>query len=796
MLQLSGNKEEQTIQSRSKTVTFDVSGMKCAGCVKAVERQLNQNPGVISACVNLITEVAVVEYEADAIEPASLAAKLTKTGFPSQLRTSDNNTFDALSLDLAARRQQETRQQIWRVLTAAILLFFSTIGHLDHIGGPSIPIVSGIWFHWGLATLSLLIPGRSIIVDGWRAIWYGMPNMNTLVGLGTVSTYLSSCIALVFPQLGWECFFDEPVMLLGFIFLGRILEARAKSRASAALSALISLQPQTARLIGKDRLEQTGIVIPVEQVRVGEWINILPGEKIPVDGEIVAHETLVDESMLTGESIPVAKRSGDTVSAGTINQSGAIIVEVTRVGDRTTLSQIISLVESAQIRKAPVQKLVDTVAGYFAYGVMAIASVTFLFWYFLGTKIWSDVLTGIPVPIEHMVHQMSEMPTSTSPLLLSLKLAIATLVIACPCALGLATPTAIIVGTGIGAEKGILIKGGEILEKVHQLDTIVFDKTGTLTVGQPQITDCIPLGDLSSDRLLQIAATVESRTNHPLATAIVSAATVKEISLLAATESIARSGLGVSALIEGQKIYLGNSEWMEESGVAINEAIVGEKVRHLLAAGKTVVYLAVESNLVGLIALQDTIRTDAKETVSKLKQRGLEVLLLTGDRTEVAKAIADLLDIDRVYAQVHPAQKAELIKSLQQGQKEDTPLNPQIVAMVGDGINDAPALAQADLAISLTGSADVAIETADIVLMQKKLLGVVEAIQLSEATFKKIRQNLGYALGYNLVAIPIAAGVLLPKYGILLNPAVAAAFMALSSSIVVINSLLLRRQRE
>jgi P-type Cu2+ transporter len=788
MLQLSGNKEEQTLQSGSKTVTLDVSGMKCAGCVKAVERQLTQNSGVVSACVNLITEVAVVEYEAGAIEPEILTAKLTKTGFPARLRPSNNRSFDAVSMDLAARRKQENRQQIWRLLTAAILLIFSTIGHLQHFGGPSIPILSNIWFHWGLATLSLILPGRSLIVDGGRAIWHGMPNMNTLVGLGTVSTYLSSCIALVLPQLGWECFFDEPVMLLGFIFLGRILEARAKSRATAALEALISLQPQTARIIGKDRPEQTGIEIPVEQVRIGEWVRVLPGEKIPVDGEIVVGETLVDESMLTGESVPVVKRSNDSVSAGTMNQSGAIIVKITRVGDRTTLSQIIALVEEAQVRKAPVQKLVDLVAGYFAYGVMAIASATFLFWYFLGTKIWSGVLTDMTPTMEHMVSQMPEMHSSTSPLLLSLKLAIAVLVIACPCALGLATPTAILVGTGIGAEKGILVKGGDIFERVHKLKTIVFDKTGTLTIGQPQLTDCIPLMDINSDRLIQIAATVESGTNHPLATAIVQAAAVRELSLLEAKDFVTRSGFGVSASIDGQKVYLGNAEWLEECGILINDT-VSEKVKALTQSCKTVVYVAVDNELAGIIALQDSIRPDAKETVTNLKQRGLEIILLSGDRVEVAEAIARQLEIDRVYAQVKPSQKAQIIKSLQSSSQ------PSLVAMIGDGINDAPALARADIGISLTGSADVAIETADIVLMKKNLFGVVEAIELSRATFEKIRQNLVWALGYNLVAIPIAAGVLLPKYELLLNPAVAAAFMALSSSIVVINSLLLRQQK-
>jgi Cu2+-exporting ATPase len=787
MLEVPVSRKEQVDRTRLQTVTLDVSGMKCAGCVKAVERQLTQNENVISACVNLITEVAVVQYKADAIAPETLAEKLTRSGFSSQVRSSDRNKFNKINLKTATTRKQEHREQMGRLLTAAILLIFSTIGHLNHIGLPTIPILSNIWFHWGLATLALLIPGRSIIIDGGRAIWQRMPNMNTLVGLGTVSTYVSSCIALLFPQLGWECFFDEPVMLLGFIFLGRILEAKAKGKASLALESLIALQPQTARLISKNNPEQVGIEIPVEEIRVGEWVRVLPGEKIPVDGKIAIGETLIDESILTGESLPVVKKAPDFVATGTINQSGVIAVEVTRIGDRTTLAQIIALVEAAQTRKAPIQKLVDTIAGYFAYGVMAIASLTFLFWYFIGTRIWSDILLSMPMQMEHMAHQM---PISTSPLLLGLKLTIAVLVIACPCALGLATPTAILVGTGIGAERGILLKGGDILERVHKLNTVVFDKTGTLTLGEPKITDCISIADFNKDYLLQLAATVENGANHPLATAIVKAATEAGISLLEADNFYTRSGLGVSASVEGEKVYLGNIEWLKNCGVAIDR-IVSDNFKALATEGKTVIYLTVGDKLAGVIALQDTLRLDAKETILKLKKMGLEIILLTGDRPEVAEAIASQLKIERVYAQVTPDRKAEVIKSLQY-KKDNTSLS--VVAMVGDGINDAPALAQADIGISLTGGADVAVETADIVLMQENLLGVVEAIQLSKATFNKIRQNLGWALGYNLVAIPIAAGALLPKYGVLLSPAVAAGLMASSSLIVVTNSLLLRRR--
>ncbi|MDJ0691135.1 MAG: heavy metal translocating P-type ATPase [Xenococcaceae cyanobacterium MO_188.B32] len=802
-------------QTKLKTIALDVEGMKCAGCVKAVERQLQQNPGVVSACVNLITEVAVVEYEAGNVEPETFAEKLTQTGFPSQLRASDRSIAES-STQAELKRQQQQRQQLWQLITAAILLVFSSIGHLHHLGFPAIPVLSNIWFHFVLATLALLIPGRSLLIDGWRSLGQGMPNMNTLVGLGTVSTYIASSFALFFPRLGWECFFDEPVMLLGFIFLGRTLEGRARNRAASALSALVSLQPQIARLIRKQDTavtETVGIEIPVEQVKKGDWIRVLPGEKIPVDGIIVTGETTVNESMLTGESLPVAKRVGDRVYAGTIDRSDVINLQVTRTGNQTTLAQIIRVVEEAQTRKAPVQQLVDTVAGYFAYGVMSVASITFLFWYFWGTKIWSEVLVTNSHTISHSMAGEG-MTMTTSPLLLSLKLAIAVLVIACPCALGLATPTAILVGTSIGAEKGILIKGGDILEQVHNLDTVVFDKTGTLTVDRLEVTDCIPISSITPERLLQLAASVEINSNHPLASAIVSSARERELSLLEVTNFTSRSGLGISAVVDGQTVCLGNQDWLNQHDISINEE-AQSKGELLAKQGKTGIYLALDRVLVGLIGLEASLRPDAAKTVATLQENSLEVVLLTGDRPEIANAIANQLNITRVLAEVKPNEKAEVIKSLQQSEQLSVrsfdrqhldwicagdpriPLGQspasKTVAMVGDGINDAPALAQADIGISLQGGTDVAIETADIVLMQGKLWDVVESIQLGKATFKKIQQNLAWALAYNILAIPIAAGILLPNFDLILSPGIAAAAMASSSLIVVTNSLLLRQ---
>ena len=783
MVNLSPIERENTSnieQAATKTVALDVGGMKCAGCVKAVEKQLEQNSGVVSARVNLITEVAVVEYQADNITPEVLAEKLTKTGFPSQLRESDRSIYQIAQENQEKRQQQ---QQKWnrQLITATILLVFSSIGHLHHLGLPAIPIISNIWLHFSLATLALLIPGRSLLIDGWRSLIQGMPNMNTLVGLGTVSAYLTSCFALFFPNLGWECFFDEPVMLLGFILLGRTLEGKARNRASAALEKLVTLQPPIARLIGKKESSET-IEIPVEQVKPGEWLRVLPGEKIPVDGTVVAGESTVDEAMLTGESVAVVKTSSDFVRAGTINQSGVITVEVTGIGRNTTLAKIINLVEDAQTRKAPVQKLADTIAGYFAYGVMAIATLTFLFWYFIGTNIWDSVLT---TTVSSMNMGMGSTVT-TSPLLLSLKLAIAVLVIACPCALGLATPTAILVGTSIGAESGILIKGGDILEQAHQLDTVVFDKTGTLTTGQLQVSDTIPFTDIEPQKLLQIAASIESGSTHPLAKAITTAARLQDLTLLKTEDFQTAIGRGMSAKVAGKTAYLGNREWLTSNGIKI-EQFQEDKAQYLAESGKTVIYLAHGDILQGLIALEDSLRPDAKATVERLHSLKLNTVLLTGDRPEAAAAIAQKLNIDRVFSQIKPDEKAQVIQSLQQD---------KTVAMVGDGINDAPALAQADVGISLQGGTDVAIATADIVLMQNRLEDVIKSIELSRATVNKIEQNLAWALAYNVFAIPIAAGALLPKYGLVLSPAWAAAAMASSSLIVVTNSLLLKTKSD
>ncbi len=771
-MQVAPKPETTTINhSPPETITLDVSGMKCAGCVKAVERQLTQQTGVISARVNLATEVATVECETNQIDPNTLAQKLTDNGFPTQARL-DTSETDA-SKKQTERHRQEIKQQIWRIAIASLLLILSGIGHLGHFLGVEIPILGNIWFHAALATLALLIPGREIIIDGARSMLRNAPNMNTLVGLGAVSAYTASIVALLFPQLGWECFFEEPVMILGFILLGKTLEQQARYRAASTLQSLIALQPATARLVpppNGDNNSSEFVEIPASRVKVGEYLQVLPGEKFPVDGEICDGKTTVDESMLTGESIPVVKEFGANVAAGTINKSSAIVIQATRTGSETTLAQIVKLVETAQTRKAPIQNLADTVAGYFTYGVMTIASLTFLFWYFVGTNIWSLVL-------QTSSHEGMMMAHSTSPLLLSLKLAIAVLVIACPCALGLATPTAILVGSGVGAQRGLLIKGGDVLEKVHELDTIVFDKTGTLTTGHPKVTDII--GD-NPEWLLQVAATVESGASHPLAEAILQKAEQENVALLPATDFYTEPGLGISAVVDGKTALVGNREWLNKHQIIVEQ----ENVSTLTS--KTTVYVAVDGVLIGMIGVSDVLRNDAQTTVKLLQNMGLKVMLLTGDRFSVAVTIGQQLGLtaDNILAEIPPEGKAQAIATLQsKGEK---------VGMVGDGINDAPALAQANVGIGMQAGTDVAVETADIVLMQDKLMDVVESIKLSRTTFNKIRQNLFWAFAYNIVGIPVAAGVLLPSLGIILSPSAAGALMAFSSVSVVTNSLLLR----
>ena len=769
------------------TLVLNVQGMMCAGCVRTVEKRLTQVEGVVSATVNLVTEVAVVETEAGRLTPEDLAAVITESGFPTMPRAADSTDDLKAWVD---RKREEQRQQSQRLAVAVGLLALSALGHLKHFGWLTVPVLSDLWFHGMLATVTLIGPARDIVIDGWQGMRRLAPNMNTLVALGSGSAYLASVVALAFPGLGWECFFDEPVMLLSFILLGRTLEQRARFRAADALRSLVELQPRVARLIADPtaaEVAQTGVEVPASYLQAGEWVQVLPGENIPADGVIVVGQSTVDEAMLTGESIPVLKQPGDSVAAGTLNQTGAIALQVTGTGQNTLLAQMIRLVDTAQSRKAPIQRLADSISGYFTYSVLSLAVLTFLFWYVIGLPLWPEVMPAA-LGMAHMGHTMT---ATSSTLLVSLKLAIAVMVVACPCALGLATPTAILVGSGLGAERGLLIRGGDILEALNQVDTVVFDKTGTLTLGQPSVTDLQSLQDGLTDRdILQLAATVESSTQHPLAVAIQTAAQDQSLPLLQAEDFATEPGLGIVATVLWQgtptACVLGNPPWLTQRGISLPESVL-QAAQGLGIEGKTVVYLGLGSELVGYLAIADQLRPEAATVVQQLQDRGLTVQLLSGDRATVAQAIAAQLHLptDQVMAEASPQAKVSALQALQAA--------GHTVALVGDGLNDAPALAQADVGISLQASTDIAVDTADVILMANHLSGLIDTLNLSRATVGKIRQNLAWAFAYNVIAIPLAAGILLPTLGTSLSPAAAGGLMAFSSVTVVVNSLLLRR---
>ena len=796
-------------------VVLSVQGMKCAGCVAAVENRLRQQDGVEDACVNLVTETAAIALS-PGTDGEKLADLLTGVGFPSAVRSpeADLETLEAaIATNENPPSELEQRWDRWKgVLLAAMLLVISSLGHWNHMGGPTFPLVSSISFHFLVATLALIFPGREIIGDGLLGLWRRVPTMNSLIALGTLSSYGASLVALIWPELGWDCFFDEPVMLLGFILLGRTLEGRARQQARSNFESLLALQPTTARVLpalmagSQDDLTDVdpaiAQTIPAARVVPGQWLLVLPGDKIPVDGTVKAGQTVVDESMLTGESNPVAKTVGDPVQGGTVVMSGAIAVQATGTGQETEVARIVKLVEAAQTRKAPVQRLADTVAGYFTYGVMAIAAMTLLVW--LGVGLWTD--TTVPMAMNHgAMNGMSEIsmaePASPflSALFVALKFAIAVLVVACPCALGLATPTALLVGSSLGAQRGLLIRGGDVLERMNKITTLVLDKTGTLTTGHPELTDCIVFAPqiIDEDGLLAVAAAVEQGTQHPIANAIETAARDRQLTLPIASQYQTTVGSGVAAQLQWQgalqTVRLGTETWLDSQGIEILPDQHQQWI-NLSEAGKTVVGLALGDRLAGLIAVADSLKPGAQDTVRQLQDRGLTVALLTGDRPETARAIAQAvgIDPDHIQARITPSGKADAIARYQAKNQAQNQSQHQTVAMVGDGTNDAPAIAQADLGITLGTGTAAAAESADIILTRNRLSDLIAALDLGQATLRKIRQNLVWAMAYNLIGIPLAAGLLVPTLGISVGPSLAAGFMAFSSVSVVVNSLTLQ----
>jgi Cu+-exporting ATPase len=750
---------EATEVNDSKEVTIPIAGMTCASCAQAVERALGKLDGVESANVNLATEKASVKYMPEKVRLSEIKQAINKAGYQA-LEIKNKNTVDEDKL----RKEKEIRILWTKFIISAVFsipLLYIAMGPM--VSWWNVPIPG--WLEpmqypltYALVEILLVIPviiaGYRFYTVGFKALIRRSPNMDSLIAMGTTAAVLYSLYSTYKIYTGHfmyvdDLYFETAGVIITLILLGKSLEAVSKGRTSEAIKKLMGLAPKTATVIQGDK----EIEIPIEEVEVGDIILVKPGEKIPVDGEVVEGLTAIDESMLTGESMPVEKKAGDKVFCASINKNGSIKFKATKIGGDTALAQIIKLVEDAQGSKAPIAQMADIVSGYFVPVVFVIAVVSAIIWLLAG----QDAV-------------------------FALKVFISVLVIACPCALGLATPTAIMVGTGKGAEYGVLIKGGEALETTHKINTIIFDKTGTLTEGRPEVTDIITTPIIDENLLLQLAASAEKGSEHPLGEAIVKGAEKQGLEMKKLDSFNAIPGHGIEVAIEGKQMLLGNRKLMLDRKISLE--LLEQQSDKLASEGKTPMYIAIDNSLAGIIAVADVVKESSARAIEKLHKMGIEVAMITGDNRRTAEAIAKQVGIDRVLAEVLPQDKAREVKKLQDEGKK--------VAMVGDGINDAPALAQADIGIAIGSGTDVAMESADIVLMRSDLMDVTTAIQLSKSTIRNIKQNLFWAFAYNIAGIPIAAGVLFAFGGPLLNPVLAAAAMSMSSVSVLSNALRLK----
>ncbi|MDU2106130.1 heavy metal translocating P-type ATPase [Clostridium sp.] len=733
---------------------FKVTGMTCAACSSRVERVLSKMEGVTKAEVNLATEDLHIDYDDSKLKIQDIIGKIEKAGYGAYEVKEDTKIDDTDKEDAI----NSLKKRFVLSLVFAVPLLYISMGHMMGAPLPSIIDPMKNAMNFALIQLILVIPvmivGRKFFIGGFKNIVHLSPNMDSLIAIGTSAAFLYGIYAIVKiaggdTHFSMDLYFESGATILTLITLGKYLEAKTKGKTSEAIKKLMGLAPKKATII-VDGVEK---VISIDEVKVGDVILVKPGEKLPVDGEIVEGTTTIDESMLTGESIPIDKNIGDKVFGASINKFGMFKYKATKVGKDTVLAQIIKLVEQAQGSKAPIAKMADIISGYFVPTVITLAVISSIVWAISGKG-----------------------------LEFSLTIFIAVLVIACPCALGLATPTAIMVGTGKGAENGILIKSGVALEGAHKINTVVFDKTGTITEGKPKVTDIITKG-LSEDELLRYASSAEKGSEHPLGEAIVVAGVERGLELFEIESFKSVPGEGIVTLINDKNILIGNNKLMKNNNIDINS--VENDVKLLASQGKTPMYMVIDGTLAGVIAVADTLKANSKKAVEALHKLGIEVVMLTGDNEKTAQAIAKEVGIDKVVSDVLPGDKANEVKRLQDEGKN--------VAMVGDGINDAPALAMANIGIAIGSGTDVAIESADIVLMRSDILDVVGAIQLSKATIKNIKENLGWAFGYNTLGIPVAMGILYAFGGPLLNPMIAAFAMSFSSVSVLLNALRLKR---
>ena len=760
------------------SIQLNISGMKCGGCVNTVENILKNSDGIENVSVNLITESAYFEINDTLFDIDEVLSNLNENGFPAKIYIND---FSKKINKVELEKKKEWIKQ-WKKLNFAILLLlFSVLGHLAEGNYIKSPILGNLFFHAILASLALLFPGREIIIKGFKSFLKNCPNMDSLVALGVTSAYTTSLLSLAFPSTGFPCFFNEPVMLLGFILIGRFLEERARYQTSSSIGELLDLQPEMANLyIGNNKVKS----VRVQSLKIGEEIQVLAGDRVPADCIVIEGSSSVDVSHITGESKPINVNAGENLLNGSLNLNSTLRLKVLKVGADTSLAKLVNLIELVQAKKPPIQRIADQIAGKFTYLVLLIATLSFFFWWKVAQEIWPDLLTqNHNELIENSTHTLHNSLGSNADNFLSLaiQLSIAVLVIACPCALGLATPTVITVASGKAAKKGILFKGGDKIEIASKIDNIIFDKTGTLTKGEPFIIDYKNNEDNSY--LLKISASLETQSRHPIAKALVKAAKEENLTLLPIKSIHTESGRGISGelySIDGL-INIGSIEWLNSQGVIIDRKSI-KALETEENKSHTVIGISINKELLGFILLGDLLRDDAINSVQQLRKDNYKIHILSGDRKESVVELAK--KIDCLEAEIKwgllPEMKLKIIEDLNKNNK---------VAMIGDGINDAPALAASDLGIAVGSGTQIAKANADVVLMGDQLNGLPYAFSLAKRTIIKIKQNILWAFGYNLVAIPIAAGILFPKYGILLTPSIAALLMATSSITVVINAL-------